>query len=580
MSNSDKLSEKWIKASIIGTIWAASEIVLGSFLHNLKVPFSGNLLAAIGLIILISVSYIWTQKGLFWRAGLICALMKTLSPSAVIFGPMIAIFSEAVLLEISVRLFGKTIVGYTLGAMLAMSCNLFQRIINYIIFYGLNIVQLYTDLIKFAQKQLDIHFDIVWFPIIFLLIVYCILGILSAIIGIKVGRRILKQPAECKFENLRIASDKKQNTSNIDFNYSLIWLFVNITLMIVALILLNHSWIFWSTTIISIVTIWSFRYKRALRQLSKPKFWVFFIAITMVTAFVFSKLQAEARSLEQAIMIGVQMNFRAIIIIVGFAVLGTELYNPKVRTFFLKTSFKQLPLALELSFESLPTMIANIPDFKTIIRNPVSVIYQFISQVEFRLAEIKGKLSPKIFIVSGAVGQGKTTQIQRIIEALKTQNISVGGVFSPRILENDITIGYDVVDITSNKQEKLLRISDDLYTDKIGKYSLFHKGFRLGEDALHASKNISSKVVIIDEVGALELENRGWAKGIHDLISASNSHIILSVRDSYVEQVIQKWNIKGCCIYRITENDSSAISDLIIEQMGNNNISLGDNSKA
>jgi hypothetical protein len=45
------LSEKWIKASIMGTIWAASEIVLGSFLHNLKVPFSGNILTAIGLVI-------------------------------------------------------------------------------------------------------------------------------------------------------------------------------------------------------------------------------------------------------------------------------------------------------------------------------------------------------------------------------------------------------------------------------------------------------------------------------------------------------------------------------------------------
>ena len=87
-------------ASIIGTIWAASEIVLGSFLHNLKVPFSGNILTAIGIIILISVSYIWKEKGLFWRAGLICAIMKTMSPSAVIFGPMIAIFSEAMLLEI------------------------------------------------------------------------------------------------------------------------------------------------------------------------------------------------------------------------------------------------------------------------------------------------------------------------------------------------------------------------------------------------------------------------------------------------------------------------------------------------
>lgn len=82
MRNRTEIDEKWIKASSIGTIWATSEIVLGSFLHNLKVPFSGNILTAIGIIILISVSYIWKEKGLFRRAGLICATMKTMSPSS------------------------------------------------------------------------------------------------------------------------------------------------------------------------------------------------------------------------------------------------------------------------------------------------------------------------------------------------------------------------------------------------------------------------------------------------------------------------------------------------------------------
>jgi len=57
------ISDKWIKASIIGTIWAAAEIVLGSFLHNLRVPFSGNMLTAIALVILIAVSYRWREKG-------------------------------------------------------------------------------------------------------------------------------------------------------------------------------------------------------------------------------------------------------------------------------------------------------------------------------------------------------------------------------------------------------------------------------------------------------------------------------------------------------------------------------------
>ena len=192
MEMSHRLSEKWIKASIAGTIWAASEIVLGSFLHNLKVPFSGNILTAIGIIILISISYTWTERGLFWRAGLICALMKTMSPSAVIFGPMIAIFTEALLLELFVRLLGRTIAGYVIGSMLAMSWNLVQKILNYIIFYGSNIIEVYSNLLKFAQKQLNIQTDIVWMPIIILLVVYALFGLLAAVTGIRVGRKMLK----------------------------------------------------------------------------------------------------------------------------------------------------------------------------------------------------------------------------------------------------------------------------------------------------------------------------------------------------------------------------------------------------
>ena len=220
-----RLSEKWIKASIAGTIWAASEIVLGSFLHNLKVPFSGNILTAIGIVILISISYLWTDKGLFWRAGLICALMKTMSPSAVIFGPMIAIFTEAFLLGLSVRLLGRTIAGYAIGSMLAMSWNLVQKIINYIIFYGSNIIGVYSDFLKFAQKQLNIKSDIVWLPIIVLLIVYALFGLLAAVTGIRVGRKMLRQPVQDLPKSIYRTSEELRHNGIPEFNYSIAWLF-------------------------------------------------------------------------------------------------------------------------------------------------------------------------------------------------------------------------------------------------------------------------------------------------------------------------------------------------------------------
>lgn len=49
---------------------------MGKFFAQPQVPFSGHILTAIGLIILISASYRWKDKGLFWRAGIICALLK------------------------------------------------------------------------------------------------------------------------------------------------------------------------------------------------------------------------------------------------------------------------------------------------------------------------------------------------------------------------------------------------------------------------------------------------------------------------------------------------------------------------
>ena len=88
------LSQQWIKAAVIGSIWAAIEIIGGSFLHNLKIPFSGTFLSMIAVFMLVAFSMHWKERGIIIRAGIIAALMKSISPSAVILGPMFAIFME------------------------------------------------------------------------------------------------------------------------------------------------------------------------------------------------------------------------------------------------------------------------------------------------------------------------------------------------------------------------------------------------------------------------------------------------------------------------------------------------------
>ena len=568
-----KLSEKWIKASIAGTIWAASEIVLGSFLHNLKVPFSGNILTAIGIIILISISYIWTDRGLFWRAGLICAVLKTMSPSAVIFGPMIAIIAESLLLELSVTMFGRTLAGYLIGSMLAMLWNLIQKVMNFIIFYGSNIIEVYTNLLKYAQKQLDIQTDIVWVPIIILFIVYALFGITAGIIGIKTGRKMQSQPASVLTALRSGPVSQVSSSTGHTFKYSVVWLFINVLLIIGSFILLNKTpWFIWSSLISVVIIIWSVRYKRALKQLSKPGFWIFFVIITLITAFALTDTAAGESLIDKGLLTGIQMNFRAVVIILGFSVLGTELYNPVVRNFFLKTSFRNLPLAIELSVESLPGFIASIPDFKSLVRNPVSIFYQVISHAEKRFSEIKNKGADnqRVFILTASIGEGKTTYAKKLIDLFRNKGTSVGGVISERVMMNSQTTGYDLVNIETGESAILLRHDGKCGSERIGRYTICKGGIERGNEILRSLASRKIQLIIIDEVGLLELQDKGWTESINQLMAESSVNLLITVRTDYVDAVIKKWDIRNAVTFdvRKTEYTDTAISIL-------NNMSIG-----
>jgi len=563
MNSRSIINEKWLKASIIGTFWAASEIVLGSFLHNFKIPFSGNILTAIGIILLISISYTWKEKGLFWRAGLICAIMKTLSPSAVIFGPMIAIFSQGILLETFTRIFGRSIAGYLLGAIFAMSWNLFQKITNYIIFYGYNIIEIYKSLIQYAQDQLNLYFKTLWLPILILLALYGLFGLVAAVLGIKSGR-IIKANKNLKGSQHFNQTNRKFETKNPNFNYSIYWLFINLILMDTGLLLINYTaWPVWSLSIIAIVSIWLIRYKRALRKITQSKFWIYFFLITMVAAFVFTKIQSN--SLQSGLLIGLQMNFRAVIIIIGFSVLGTELYNPKIRNFFLKSSFKQLPMAMELAFSSLPATISSMPDVRIILKKPVTILNQMVTQAEWKLAEVKEQMNfkHKVFILTGSIGQGKTTFIQKIVENFQSKGTVVGGIYSPRVMQGETTIGYDIIDINTNEREIFLRQNTAEKNMKIGRFNINLQGLQKGIKTLKSSMDSNTQIVIIDEVGKLELDNNGWASGIDELIKRKQNHLLLVIRDRYIEQIIDKWEINNYQVFDIKENTFTSINNTI-----------------
>lgn len=570
MTKTHQLSDVWLKASILGAMWAASEIILGSFLHNLRIPFNGNILTALGFILMIAASYKWKDKGLFWRSGLICALMKTMSPSAVIFGPMIAIFMESVLLEISVRTLGRNMLGFLVGASLAMSWILFQKIANFIIFYSFDIVGIYQQLMGFAGKQLQWKIDMVWSPIMVLFLIYLIFGMVAVYFGMKIGKNLnpINQENNIKPNSYPFDFLPKQNHQ---FQYSLTWLFFDFIALMGMLFLINSSPIYvWIPATIVVILIWISRYKRGLRQLLRPSFWFWFALITMLTAFAITGMKNDEGKWLEGLIIGLKMNFRAAIVIVGFAVLGTELYHPKIRNFFAKTSFKQLPVALELAFESLPLFINNLPEVKTFFTQPAVVIRNLIQLGEKRFNELK--INNQIIILTGSYSQGKTKRLQELLLLLKEKNIKIDGFFSPRLLEGEQTVGYDLTDVNTNETFPFLRLTDDKNPNDIGKFVANQNTIQFFSQKLIKEYNPKT-LLILDEIGKWEIQKKGWYQVIQHLHNQHNVVQLWVVRTEYLPLITDKFknifrpNGRNSSIFEIGKHTNQEILTQIINTL-------------
>jgi len=174
---------------------------------------SGTVLSFISVYLLVAYAQMWRDKGLILRAGLICALMKSISPSAIIIGPMTGIFAEALLLELSVALFGRNMVGYIIGGSLAVFSALAHKAVSLLIYYGFDFVNMLSLMYSFAAKQLKLaHMGNPEFALLFLSLIYLFAGAVAAILGKRLGMKshLLEQssmPLDIKFEQKKELND-------------------------------------------------------------------------------------------------------------------------------------------------------------------------------------------------------------------------------------------------------------------------------------------------------------------------------------------------------------------------------------
>ncbi|MDP2722982.1 MAG: hypothetical protein Q8O72_09510 [Bacteroidales bacterium] len=366
-------SDLWTKAAVVGGLWASVEIIVGSFLHNTRIPFAGSFLAVAGTILLIGFYQIWPQRGLIIRAGLITALMKSVSPSALILGPMTGIFMEAALVELVIVLLGANLPSYLLAGIMSVSSALFHKIISLIIVYGFDLLKVYINMINFALKQFRIKEAEPLEIFTALLIVYAIVGVMAGWMGTWVGKKALQMGRQkLDIPDKAVSNNQEFFPMNSEFKTSTILLFTHLMAIPLGLFLLNYVGFYQGLTYVAVYTlVFGFRYRKAMRRLRKPIFWMQLVLILLFSTFFWNIGEQGFRPSMEGAQIGFEMMVRALFVIMAFTSLSVELRNQRVRDFLFRAGMGQFYQALGLAFGALPIMISLLPGSKEIMRSPL-----------------------------------------------------------------------------------------------------------------------------------------------------------------------------------------------------------------
>lgn len=189
----------WSVVAAFGALWGAVEITLGSFLHAIKIPFGGTMLAMASAALLVAQRQVLPKRGLSLATGIVAALCKSVSPGGLILGPMIAITIEALLLELALLPSPRSRLCAVIGGALVVCWATFQKVISHYVYFGGSVIDLYVALLERGARLVGLTPEAGWQVLGAVVLVICLIGAAVSLWGHGVGQqvaRILRRQGE------------------------------------------------------------------------------------------------------------------------------------------------------------------------------------------------------------------------------------------------------------------------------------------------------------------------------------------------------------------------------------------------
>ena len=174
-----------------------------------------------------------------------------------------------------------------------------------------------------------------------------------------------------------------------------------------------------------------------------------------------------------------------------------------------------------------------------------------------------------LVLLTAARGAGKTTACQRFLELARDDGMQVGGILAPsRYDDRGQKASIEVVDASTGERRTLAVVEPDAARRTVGRYRFDPEVMEWALARVMHALNMPIDVVIIDEIGPLELiQKSGFAPAIAAISSAQARSVILVVRPELVSRLQERLQDSAPATVALTEGNRDEIPSYLLREI-------------
>lgn len=146
-----------------------------------------------------------------------------------------------------------------------------------------------------------------------------------------------------------------------------------------------------------------------------------------------------------------------------------------------------------------------------------------------------------MILLTGDRHSGKTGFILELARQTRCRGRRVAGIACPGLWKNNLRNGFELLELDTGRRHLLSMRVPGLRPIP---YMFDALSMEKGKNALSIPRCHGADLIIVDEVGPLELKGQGWAPCLHNLLQLSEPLQVWVVRRSLAKQVREHFHIR------------------------------------